>query len=59
MFSHGSTVIDIPNGSMRTLKRLISNEPVTLVMYYAPWCHISRKTALHFEQAAEALNGEV
>ena len=59
LFSYGSLVVDIPNGSMSTLKNVVSHEPISVVLYYALWCHISRKAALHFEQAAQTMKGEV
>ena len=59
MFPSGSVVLDIPNGSLSTLQYVISNEPVSMLLYYAPWCYVSRKTARHFEQAAQTLKGEV
>lgn len=59
MFSSGSVVVDIPNGSMNTLQYVISHEPISVVLYYAPWCYISQRTAHHFEQAAKILKGEV
>lgn len=59
MFSHGSSVVDITNGSMDALKYIISHEPINIVLYYAPWCHLSRKVAHNFEQAAETMKDEV
>ena len=59
MFLPDSMIVDISNGSMTALKHVVSHKPISVVLYYALWCHISRKTAHHFEQAAQALKGEV
>ena len=59
MFLPDSVIVDIPNGSMNALKHIVSHKPVSIVLYYALWCHISRKTARHFEQASQGLLGEV
>ena len=59
MFSRESIVIDITNGSVETMDDVILQNPITVVLYYAPWCYISQKTAHHFEKAAQTLKDEV
>ena len=59
MFSHESMVVDIANGSLNALNHLVGHTLISVVLFYAPWCHVSRKAAHHFEQAAQIMKDEV
>ncbi len=58
-FPYSSVVLDFPYGDLGDVGKLLEDEEVLFVMYYAPWCASCMRIREEYEKAARFLEKEV
>jgi thiol-disulfide isomerase/thioredoxin len=59
LFHDKSSVIDLHDGNLNAMNRIIANNHLTVVLFYARWCPFSQRLARRYEKLASLLKDEV